>query len=311
MANRPAGFWRALVWARRFRLPILIAENGIEDEADRLRPRYLAAHIRQLWRAVNFNWNVRGYLHWTLVDSFEWERGWTQRFGLWGLDPATQERRRRSSADLYAEICKANGLSSEMVAQHAPEALEVSSHAPGAATSLSSLRPEGTTAWLASFAHCWPWARPPWPCLRRAWGNGTYGRTRRTQRPFGLPLQGPPSPSTWLLGQPYGNTEFAYRTRYSFYAAGQGLHFGIDLSARCGTEVVAIGDGIVSEVDNLYHGAEPHNLMIDHPNGYASFYGHLLERPVLRRGDSVVRGQVIALTGDPDGTCSSPTAPAP
>jgi len=124
IANRPAGFWRALVWARRFRLPILIAENGIEDETDRLRPRYLAAHLRQLWRAVNFNWNVRGYLHWTLVDSFEWERGWTQRFGLWSLDPDTQARGRRPSADLYAEICKANGLSSEMVAAHAPEALE-------------------------------------------------------------------------------------------------------------------------------------------------------------------------------------------
>jgi murein DD-endopeptidase MepM/ murein hydrolase activator NlpD len=123
--------------------------------------------------------------------------------------------------------------------------------------------------------------------------------------PFGLPLAGPPGPGTWMLIQAYGNTEFAYRTRISFYAAGQGLHFGIDFGARCGTEVVAIGDGIVVEVDNFYHGAEPHNLMIDHANGYASFYGHLLERPSLRRGDPVRRGQVVALTGDPDGTCTS------
>ena len=124
IANRPEGFWQALVWARRFRLPILIAENGIEDQTDGIRPRYLASHLRQLWRAVNFNWNVRGYLHWTLVDNFEWERGWTQRFGLWELDPSTQERRRRPSADLYAQICKANGLSSEMVAAFAPEAFD-------------------------------------------------------------------------------------------------------------------------------------------------------------------------------------------
>ena len=123
--------------------------------------------------------------------------------------------------------------------------------------------------------------------------------------PFGLPLEGPPGPSTWLLGQPYGNTEFAYRTRYSFYAAGQGLHFGVDFSAPCGTPVLAVGDGVVSEVDNLYHGAEPHNLMIDHANGYASFYGHLIERPSLRPGDAIVRGQTIARTGDPDGTCTS------
>jgi murein DD-endopeptidase MepM/ murein hydrolase activator NlpD len=123
--------------------------------------------------------------------------------------------------------------------------------------------------------------------------------------PFGLPLEEPPGPSTWLLGQPYGNTEFAYRTRYSFYSAGQGLHFGVDFSAPCGTPVVAVGDGVVSEVDNLYHGAEPHNLMIDHANGYASFYGHLVERPSLRPGDEVARGQAIARTGDPDGTCTS------
>ena len=123
--------------------------------------------------------------------------------------------------------------------------------------------------------------------------------------PFGLPLEGPPGPSTWLLGQPYGNTEFAYRTRYSFYSAGQGLHFGVDFSAPCGTAVLAVGDGVVSEVDNLYHGAEPHNLMIDHANGYASFYGHLLERPSLRPSDEVARGQTIAVTGDPDGTCTS------
>jgi murein DD-endopeptidase MepM/ murein hydrolase activator NlpD len=123
--------------------------------------------------------------------------------------------------------------------------------------------------------------------------------------PFGLPLEGPPGPSTWLLAQPYGNTEFAYRTRVSFYFAGQGLHFGVDLSAPCGTTVVAIGDGVVSEVDSSYHGAGPHSLTIDHPNGYASFYGHLSQRPSLRPGDPVQRGDPVGLSGDPDETCTS------
>ena len=123
IANTPGGFWRSLTWARRFGLPILITENGVEDAEDHFRPRYLAGHLRQLWRAVNFNWDVRGYLHWSLVDNFEWERGWTQRFGLWELDPQTQARRKRPSADFYAGICKANGLSSEMVERYAPEAV--------------------------------------------------------------------------------------------------------------------------------------------------------------------------------------------
>jgi murein DD-endopeptidase MepM/ murein hydrolase activator NlpD len=124
-------------------------------------------------------------------------------------------------------------------------------------------------------------------------------------RPFGLPFADPPGPSTWLLGQPYGNTTGAYRQRRSTYAAGQGVHFGVDFSAACGTPVVAVGDGVVSKVDALNHGAAPHNLMIDHGNGFASFYGHLLERPNLTVGQTVARGQVVARVGDPDGTCTS------
>ena len=123
--------------------------------------------------------------------------------------------------------------------------------------------------------------------------------------PFSLPFASPPGPGTWLLAQPYGNTVFAYRQRRAFYGAGQGLHFGVDLAAPCGTEVVAIGDGVVVGIDQTSHGAGPHNLMIDHPNGYASFYGHLRERPDLALGDEVRRGQPIAITGDPDLTCTS------
>lgn len=123
--------------------------------------------------------------------------------------------------------------------------------------------------------------------------------------PFRLPFQDPPGPDTWLMGQAYGNTAGAYRQRASTYAAGQGLHFGVDLSARCGYPIVAIGDGVVSKVDALEHGSAPHNLMIDHPNGFASFYGHLLERPELVVGQTVQAGQKVAKVGDPDESCTS------
>lgn len=122
---------------------------------------------------------------------------------------------------------------------------------------------------------------------------------------FRLPFETPPGASTWYVSQFYGNTPLAYDRRVDWYSAGQGLHFGVDFAARCGTPVVAIGDGEVWEVDNLSHGAAPHNLTILHPNGYASFYGHLLEQPTLRFGDKVTAGQRIALTGDPDETCKS------
>lgn len=124
LANEPEGMFEALAWARSFGLPIIVSENGVEDKDDDLRPRYTIQHIHQMWRAVNFNFPVRGYFHWSLVDNFEWERGWTQRFGLWELDVDTQARRKRPSADLYAEICRENGLASEMVAKYAPEIFE-------------------------------------------------------------------------------------------------------------------------------------------------------------------------------------------
>jgi murein DD-endopeptidase MepM/ murein hydrolase activator NlpD len=123
--------------------------------------------------------------------------------------------------------------------------------------------------------------------------------------PFGLPFATPPGVDTWLLGQSYGNTTGAFARRREWYAAGQGIHFGIDFSARCGTQVVAIGDGAVLKVDARENGSGPHNLLIAHPNGYVSLYGHLLERPNLSVGQAVKRGDPIALTGDPDLTCTS------
>jgi murein DD-endopeptidase MepM/ murein hydrolase activator NlpD len=122
--------------------------------------------------------------------------------------------------------------------------------------------------------------------------------------PFRLPFTAPPGPDTWLVGQVYGNTRTAYLRRDEIYRNGQGLHFGVDFIAPCGTPVVAIGDGVVVQVDRPYS-SPPHNIMILHDNGFASFYGHLLERPSLTVGQAVQAGEVIALSGDFYETCHS------
>jgi beta-glucosidase len=124
IANEPEGMFEALKWATQFKRPIIVTENGIEDVDDIVRPSYLIQHIHQLWRGINFNWPIKGYFHWTLVDNFEWERGWSQRFGLWELNIETQTRRKRPSADPYAAICKENNLSTELVQQYAPQIFE-------------------------------------------------------------------------------------------------------------------------------------------------------------------------------------------
>jgi murein DD-endopeptidase MepM/ murein hydrolase activator NlpD len=121
--------------------------------------------------------------------------------------------------------------------------------------------------------------------------------------PFQLPFLVPPGPDTWLVFQAYGHTLRAYQQRNKMYRAGQGLHFGVDFYARCGLPVAAIGDGVVAKVDAKEHGAGPHNLLIDHPNGYASLYGHLLEIPSLIVGQTVRQGDIIGKVGDPEETC--------
>ncbi len=125
-------------------------------------------------------------------------------------------------------------------------------------------------------------------------------------KPFTLPFNTPPGPGTWLLGQQFGNTQGAFNNGRYWYAAGQGLHFGIDFSAPCGTPVVAIGDGVIDQVDNFSFGLEPHNLTIFHRDlGLTSLYGHLYTKPTVTKGQLVKRGDVIAYTGDPDRTCVS------
>lgn len=125
-------------------------------------------------------------------------------------------------------------------------------------------------------------------------------------KPFVMPIAAPASPSTWLLGQHYGNTTGAFNFGTAWYSAGQGLHFGIDISMPCGTPLIAVGDGEVIYVDNLAFGAGPHNLILRHNNaGVTTLYGHLLERPPVQQYQPVKQGDIIGYSGDPDVTCDS------
>lgn len=124
IANLPNGIADCVTWGNQFKVPMMITENGVEDSQDILRPRYILEHLHALWKVMNGNFPVEGYFHWSLVDNFEWERGWTQRFGLWGLEVDSQARIRRPSVDMYAEICRLNGISADIVQKYAPEAMK-------------------------------------------------------------------------------------------------------------------------------------------------------------------------------------------
>jgi len=115
------GLFGAIKLGLQFKVPLMVADHGIETQDDELRRRYLIQHLHQVWRAVNFNYPVRGYFYQSLVDNFGWDRGWSQRVGLWELDRDTQKRIKRLSADAYTEICQQNGISYEIVVQYAPQ----------------------------------------------------------------------------------------------------------------------------------------------------------------------------------------------
>jgi beta-glucosidase len=106
----PEGLYRVLRIAHRYGRPVYITENGLPDEDDDQRPGFILSHLREVWRALQGGVDVRGYYHWSLVDNFEWTEGWSLRFGLIAVDPVTQRRTERPSAQVYAGVCRANAV---------------------------------------------------------------------------------------------------------------------------------------------------------------------------------------------------------
>lgn len=117
----PEGMLRCLKRLARLDLPIYVTENGVPDADDDQRPRYLLTHLHQLWHAIQRCYPVMGYYHWTLVDNFEWSEGWSLRFGLIELNPRTQERTPRPSAEVYGNLIQANAITPRLIDDHVPE----------------------------------------------------------------------------------------------------------------------------------------------------------------------------------------------
>jgi beta-glucosidase len=108
----PAGIEHALLRMARLGSPIVVTENGFADATDAFRPRALVETLAHVARAIGRGADVLGYLHWSLMDNFEWADGWKGRFGLYRVDFADPERprTRTRSADLYARVCRANAI---------------------------------------------------------------------------------------------------------------------------------------------------------------------------------------------------------
>ncbi|HTL11238.1 MAG TPA: glycoside hydrolase family 1 protein [Bdellovibrionota bacterium] len=108
----PWGFYRTLkaVHEHSPRKPIIITENGTADHADAFRSRFLVDHLKAVHQAIQEGIRVEGYCHWSLMDNFEWNEGFTPKFGLFETDYATQARIPRASALLFSKIAHANAV---------------------------------------------------------------------------------------------------------------------------------------------------------------------------------------------------------
>jgi beta-glucosidase len=102
----PQGLYKLLVSLKKYNLPILITENGICTEDDNLKWDYIREHLEQLHKSMEEGVNVLGYIYWSLIDNFEWDKGFEPRFGLVHVDYLTQKRTIRPSAKKLAEVSK-------------------------------------------------------------------------------------------------------------------------------------------------------------------------------------------------------------
>jgi beta-glucosidase len=91
-------------------VPILVTENGIATADDEARIAYMRAALDGLADCVAEGIDVRGYLHWSLLDNFEWTSGFAMTFGLLGVDRTTFARTVKPSARWLGEVARANRL---------------------------------------------------------------------------------------------------------------------------------------------------------------------------------------------------------
>jgi beta-glucosidase len=106
----PEGIFKLLMRLKKYDKPIYITENGIPALDDTKRVKFLRDHLFQIHKAISDGVDVRGYLHWSLLDNFEWAEGLTPRFGLISMDYETQQRTILASAEAYAKTAAANKL---------------------------------------------------------------------------------------------------------------------------------------------------------------------------------------------------------
>jgi beta-glucosidase len=91
-------------------IPIIITEHGIATDDDERRVDFIRKALEGVHACLEEGYDIRGYLHWTTFDNFEWQSGYSMRFGLIEVDRSTQERKVKESGRYLGRISKTNSL---------------------------------------------------------------------------------------------------------------------------------------------------------------------------------------------------------
>ncbi len=102
----PDGLYQLLLKLKKYNLPVIITENGVCTGDDKARWDFIAEHLKSVYRAIQEGVKITGYLYWSLTDNFEWDKGFSPRFGLMNIDYKTYARGIRDSAKKFSDVCK-------------------------------------------------------------------------------------------------------------------------------------------------------------------------------------------------------------
>lgn len=99
----PQGIYDTIVEMSELGVPMYITENGIADALDNRREYFIKEYLSAVHRALEQGYDIRGYFYWTLMDNFEWDRGFTMKFGLYHVDLTTKQRTLRQGAHVFRD----------------------------------------------------------------------------------------------------------------------------------------------------------------------------------------------------------------
>ncbi len=109
----PDGLEKILAYLHgKFRLPVHITEHGSASADETFRETDLRQNLAALHQSIAAGVDVRGFFYWSLLDNFEWQFGYTKKFGLLAVDFADEKlpRTMKPLAEVYSKICRENSI---------------------------------------------------------------------------------------------------------------------------------------------------------------------------------------------------------